>query len=102
MKCKQGDLAVIKYSVNPKINLIVEVAQRFTTTDYLDDVSTTFAPRSLFPNDANGDPSIALLLQDRSYEIDPNNMLSNVPGIGIKTAKLILLNFQDLNYLRYS
>ena len=70
----------IKYSVNPKINLIVEVAQRFTTTDYLDDVSTTYAPRSLFPNDANGDPSIGLLLQDRSYEIDPNNMLSNVEG----------------------
>jgi hypothetical protein len=70
----------IKYSINPKINLIIEVAQRFTTTDYLDDVSTTFAPRSLFPNDANGDPSIALLLQDRSYEIDPNNMLSNVEG----------------------
>ncbi len=70
----------IKYSVTPKINLIFEVAQRFTTTDYLDDVSSTYAPRSLFPNDANGDPSIANLLQDRSYEIDPNNMLGSVEG----------------------
>jgi hypothetical protein len=70
----------IKYSINPKVNLTIEVSHRFTTTDYLDDVSTTYAPKDpYFPDGPNG-PSLAYLLQDRSYEIDPNNLLSSVPG----------------------
>jgi hypothetical protein len=70
----------IKYSINEKMNLSIEVCQRFTTTDYLDDVSTTFAPKDpYFPDGPNG-PSLAYLMQDRSYEINPNNMLSSVPG----------------------
>jgi hypothetical protein len=41
----------------------IEITHRFTTTDYLDDVSTTYAGASYFtPN------STALALQDRSYE----------------------------------
>lgn len=71
----------IKYSLNAKTNLTFEIAQRFTTTDYLDDVSTTYAPKDpYFPDGPNGQPSIAYLLQDRSYEIDPTHMLSSVPG----------------------
>ena len=70
----------IKYCVNKKVNISFEVTQRFTTTDYLDDVSTTYAPKDpYFPDGPNG-PSTAYLLQDRSYEIDPNNMLSSVPN----------------------
>lgn len=70
----------IKYSVSQNLNLSFEVAHRFTTTDYLDDVSTTYAPKDpYFPDGPNG-PSLAYLLQDRSYEIDPNNLLSSVPG----------------------
>ncbi|MCX6323992.1 MAG: DUF6089 family protein [Sphingobacteriales bacterium] len=70
----------IKYSINEKMNLSIEVCQRFTTTDYLDDVSTTFAPKNpYFPDGPNG-PSLAYLMQDRSYEINPTNMLSSVPG----------------------
>ena len=69
----------IKYSINAKTNLTFEISNRFTTTDYLDDVSTTYAPWSYFPDGPNG-PSTAFLMQDRSYEIDPNNMLSSVPG----------------------
>ncbi len=70
----------IKYSVTPKVNMTFEISQRFTLTDYLDDVSTTYAPKDpYFPDGPNG-PSLAYLLQDRSYELDPNNMLSNVPG----------------------
>ena len=38
----------------------------------------TFTTASV-PDGPNG-PSLAYLLQDRSYEIDPNNMLSSVPG----------------------
>ena len=65
----------VKYSLSEKINLSFEVAQRFTNTDYLDDVSTTYAGADKFPNKNNGQPSNAALLQDRSYEVVPNNIL---------------------------
>ena len=70
----------IKYSLTPKVNFTFEICQRFTTTDYLDDVSTTYAPKDPYFPDGPTGPSLAYLLQDRSYEIDPNNMLSSVPG----------------------
>jgi hypothetical protein len=88
----------IKYSINPKVNLSFEITQRFTTTDYLDDVSTTYATNYLttIPNDPERPdcfptdqaytpgapyvPSVAYLLQDRSYETLPGNQLSNVEG----------------------
>lgn len=60
----------IKYNISEKMNISFEVAQRFTTTDYLDDVSTTYAKdKTTFPDGPNGQSSIAYLLQDRSYEI---------------------------------
>jgi hypothetical protein len=72
----------IKYNITQKINLSVEVCQRFTNTDYLDDVSTTYAGtgrtgelHNSFPPDANGLPTTAYLLQDRSYEVDPDYIL---------------------------
>jgi len=58
----------VKYNFRPGINLGLEVLYRFTNTDYLDDVSTTYAGPYAFPPLPNGDPSIAFLLQDRSYE----------------------------------
>ena len=57
----------IKYAVTSKVNLSFEVAYRFTTTDYIDDVSTTYVGADKFPS-VNGAPSVASLLQDRSYE----------------------------------
>ncbi len=57
-----------KYSWNENINLFAEVGYRFTNTDYLDDVSTSYAGPSAFPPLPNGQPSAAFLLQDRSYE----------------------------------
>lgn len=56
-----------KYGINNRMNIGFEVTHRFTFTDYLDDVSTTYVGADKFPNIA-GDPSPALLLQDRSYE----------------------------------
>lgn len=56
----------IKYNVNKKINIGLEAVHRFTTTDYLDDVSTTYAGPAAFPPGANGKQSIAAILQDRS------------------------------------
>ena len=66
-----------KYNLNPKMNIGIEVVYRFTTTDYLDDVSKTYAGINNFPTLSNGDPSVAALLQDRSYE-------TGTPSIGIQ------------------
>jgi hypothetical protein len=65
----------VKYNITDKINVSFEVSNRFTTTDYLDDVSTTYIGADKFPPQANNQPSVAQLLQDRSFEIDPNNIL---------------------------
>jgi hypothetical protein len=61
----------LKYSFNERINAGIEVVHRFTNTDYLDDVSTTFVEPSVFPPNPDGTPSPALLLSDRSYETGP-------------------------------
>ncbi len=60
-----------KYALNDRINLGFEVTHRFTNTDYLDDVSTTYADPAIFPANPDGTPSAAFLLQDRSYETGP-------------------------------
>jgi len=66
-----------KYNLNPKMNVGIEVVYNFTTTDYLDDVSKTYAGINNFPTLPSGAPSIAALLQDRSYE-------TGTPSIGIQ------------------
>lgn len=58
----------IKYSLNRKINIGFEVVHRFTTTDYLDDVSKTYVDASIFPKLPDGSSSPAQLLSDRSNE----------------------------------
>lgn len=57
----------VKYSLTQNINLSFEVAYRFTLSDYVDDVSTTYVGIDKFPA-PNGQPSIAGILQDRSFE----------------------------------
>lgn len=61
----------LKYAINDRINLGVEVVHRFTNTDYLDDVSKTFVEPEVFPLNPDGSPTPALLLSDRSYETGP-------------------------------
>ncbi|HEU4901381.1 MAG TPA: DUF6089 family protein, partial [Flavisolibacter sp.] len=58
----------VKYALNDRINLGFEVVHRFTNTDYLDDVSKTYADPGAFPDNPDGTRSTAFLLQDRSYE----------------------------------
>ncbi len=53
----------IKYNINDKTNFSIQVAQRLTTTDYLDDVSTTYVGSNKFVAGSTAD-----ILQDRSYE----------------------------------
>lgn len=56
----------VKYAVTDKINISFEVSHRFTTTDYLDDVSKTYIGIDKFSSP--GTPPIAAILQDRSFE----------------------------------
>jgi len=58
----------IKYNLNPKMNLGFEVTYRFTTSDYVDDVSKTYVGADKFPTLPDGNPSLAAIMQDRSYE----------------------------------
>lgn len=58
----------IKYNVSNNINLSFQVAHRLTMTDYIDDVSTTFIGIDKFPP-LNGQPAVAGILQDRSFEM---------------------------------
>ena len=59
----------IKYALNERINIGFEILHRFTTTDYLDDVSKTYVSPTTFPLNPDGSTSTAYLLSDRSYEI---------------------------------
>jgi Domain of unknown function (DUF6089) len=59
--------AGIKYNLSNNVNLSFQVTHRLTMTDYLDDVSTTFVGIDKFPI-LNGQPSVAGVLQDRSFE----------------------------------
>lgn len=60
--------AGLKYSLNTRMNLAFEVVYRFTTTDYIDDVSTTYAPDAQPQFLPNGQPTIWYQLQDRSNQ----------------------------------
>lgn len=57
----------LKYNVGPLLNVFVEFGPRFVFTDYLDDVSNTYAVESEL-RDAKGD--IAVLLSDRRLSPD--------------------------------
>jgi hypothetical protein len=57
-----------KYSLSARMNVGFEVLYRFTTTDYIDDVSTTYAPNAQMQYLPNGQPTLWYALQDRSYE----------------------------------
>lgn len=65
-----------KYSVNETVNVFAEVGYRFTNADYIDDVSTTYAPDAFQPL-PDGTPSPAALLSDRSYEFGESIGIKN-------------------------
>ena len=70
----------LKYNLSEKANLTFEITQRFTTTDYIDDVSTTYIGGNKFQSLPNGLPSTAKILQDRSLELDPASSPLGVEG----------------------
>ena len=58
----------MKYNLTDRVNLGFEIVHRFTNTDYLDDVSTTYVDPAIFPKLPDGSASLAELMQDRSNE----------------------------------
>jgi hypothetical protein len=58
----------VKYSLNRTMSIGFELLYRFTTTDYIDDVSKTYAPDAQTQFLPNGQPTLWYALQDRSYE----------------------------------
>ena len=56
----------LKFKINEKLSLSIELILRYTTTDYLDDVSTSYFPFESFPNTEIG--QLASYLSNRSDE----------------------------------
>jgi hypothetical protein len=64
-----------KYDISTIANIKGEFLYRSTNTDYLDDVSTTYIDKTLYPRYFAGDPvkiNNALQLTDRQRGLDPN------------------------------
>jgi hypothetical protein len=57
----------LKYSCSKYVNIGLEVLYRFTTTDYIDDVSKTYAPNAQPQYLPNGQMTLWYALEDRSY-----------------------------------
>lgn len=79
---KYGPLAMVfplsvgvRQALSPKLNIFAEATYRFTKTDYLDDVSTTYAGKEAFDpanyKSSPGQAAEALELQDRNLDGKP-------------------------------
>jgi hypothetical protein len=83
-KLKQLNFPVgagIKYKLSPLFNFSAEFVYRILTTDYLDDVSTTYIDPALYANYFTGEQlSNALLLNNRQPELNPAHT-SEINGI---------------------
>lgn len=93
-----------KYSIGGgRVNLSLEVLHRYTSTDYIDDVSTTYVDPAAFPKPPGG-VSVAQLLSDRSGEIGtPIGIPGRQRGSGSKqkdqfVTALFTVSFNLMSY----
>lgn len=83
-----------KYSINSSLNVFGEIGYRFTNSDYIDDVSTTYVDPAIVPTLPDGSPSPLYLLQDRSYETgDPIGVKGRQRGNSLQNDNYIMLHF---------
>lgn len=69
----------VRYELGNSFNVRAEFIYRILSTDYLDDVSTTYIDPTLYSNYFTGSKlTNALLLNDRQYELDPTHITA--PG----------------------
>ncbi|GAA4444718.1 hypothetical protein GCM10023091_35340 [Ravibacter arvi] len=59
----------LRYKINPKFDIAAELGFRFTTTDYLDDVSKPYPDPSVWASGA--DPAQARQMSLRAFEVNP-------------------------------
>ena len=86
----------IKYWINHGMTFGFEVANRSTTTDYLDDVSTTYVGADKFiDNNPTPYPVPAAVLQDRSGELTntPIGQKGKQRGISTTFDKYMMMQF---------
>jgi hypothetical protein len=85
----------VKFWLSKGLTISLEAVNRSTTTDYLDDVSTTFVGKDLFDNaDPGPYPSASSQLQDRSQEITASPIGTKGRQRGTSTTKDQYLFFQ--------
>lgn len=75
-KLKQINFPVgggIKYKLSDQFNFSAECVYRILTTDYLDDVSTTYIDKNLFQKYLGAQAATAVALYDRQKEIVPTS-----------------------------
>jgi len=78
--------AGIKYWISPGLNLGFEIMNRFTFTDYMDDVSQTYVGAGKFGTDPSR-PTVAGILQDRSPMVDGQKLGREGKQRGDKATK---------------
>lgn len=86
----------VKYALNDRINIAFEILHRITTTDYLDDVSTTYVGSNVFWDPTSSvPPPPAYYLQDRSYETgDPIGIAGRQRGNSQQKDQFVTAMFQ--------
>ncbi len=96
--------AGLKYAINEKISIGAEIVHRFTGTDYLDDVSTTYVDPSIFLDPAGLlPPKPAYYLYDRSYETgEPIGTIGMQRGISTQKDQFAtMMVYLTFNLQRY-
>ncbi|MFM2326047.1 MAG: hypothetical protein RIR31_249 [Bacteroidota bacterium] len=99
-KLKQINFPVgagIKYKVSEAFNFSAEFVYRILNTDYLDDVSTSYIDKNLFPKYLDVTSATqALALYNRQNEINPNHItnIGDVRGNPKKNDAYFSLNFK--------
>lgn len=92
----------LKYAISDRINISGEIGYRFTTTDYLDDVSTTYIGADKFQG---GEMDIARRLQDRSYEVTgiPIGIEGRQRGFSKQKDQYMIVEFGlSINLINYN
>lgn len=80
----------LKYNLNSTWNVALSVIYHYTGTDYLDDVSSSYAGPSAFPPGTGGKENIAAKLQDRSgYYGTPIGIAGRQRGISTNKDQFI-------------
>jgi hypothetical protein len=99
-KLKQLNFPVgagVKYKLSPLFNCSAEFVYRILNTDYLDDVSTTYIDKNLYPSYFNTpDLDQALRLHNRQNEINPAHVtnIGDIRGNPNNNDAFFSLNFK--------